>query len=94
MNELIEKVENLKLVLDESKEVKDIKKINKEIMKDKKLLSLIEKYNTTFDEKIKEEIINHPLFRDYKEKETDLNILILSINKKLKELNSKGKCVK
>ena len=32
------------------------------------------------------------LFRKYKEKETDLNILILKINKELKQITKKDKC--
>jgi hypothetical protein len=31
-------------------------------------------------------------FREYKECETDINILILEINKKLSEINDRGKC--
>ena len=34
MNELIDKVENLKRSLDESQEVQDLLRLNKEIMKD------------------------------------------------------------
>lgn len=91
MNELIEKVEELKKSLDELDEVKDLKKINSEIIKDKELLKNIEKYNETQDEKIKEKIINHKLFREYKHKETECNLLIMEINKHLKEINNRNK---
>ena len=92
MNELIDKVDNLINVIDNTEQVKDIKSLNEKVMKDEKLLSLIKKYQDTKDEKLKEEIINNELFSQYKEKETDLNILILEINSKLKEINDKGKC--
>lgn len=92
MNELMEKVDNLIDTIDNSKQVKDIKNINEEIMQDKELLDLIKRYNETYDEGIKEMIINNKLFSDYKHKETELNILILEINIRLKEINSKGKC--
>ena len=92
MNELIEKVENLKNSLDETKEVQEIKNFNEKIMQDKELLADIKKYNETQDEKLKEKIINNKLFREYKKKETDLNLIILKINNHLKEITNKGKC--
>lgn len=94
MEELIEKVENLKASLDDCDKVKRIKSINSEIMQDKELLNLIKKYNETMDEAIKKEIINHKLFLDYKHEETELNLLIMDINSRLKDINSKGKCSK
>ena len=92
MNDLIDKVENLKEALNDTKQVKEIKDINKLIMNDKELLELIKKYNETQDEDIKTKILNNELFKDYKDKETELNILILEINSKLKEISNKGKC--
>lgn len=94
MNELIEKVENLKKSIDKTTEVQDLLCLNKEILKDKELLSKIKEYQVTQDERIKKEIIKHPLFLKYKEKETDLNILILKINQELKKLKDKGSCQK
>ncbi len=92
MNELMNKIDILKQELDNTKEVKDIISINNEIIKDKELLSNIKKYNETHDEKVKEKILSNKLFKEYKDKEIDLNVLILSINKRLKEINNKGKC--
>lgn len=94
MNELIEKVENLKKSIDKTTEVQDLLRLNKKILKDKELLSKIKEYQVTQDERIKKEIIKHPLFLKYKEKETDLNILILKINQELKKLKDKGSCQK
>ena len=88
----MEKVDNLLDSIDNTKQVKDIKVINKLIMDDKELLDLIKRYNETQDENLKKEIINNKLFKDYKEKETELNILILDINSKLKDISNKGKC--
>ena len=92
MEELIEKVNELKEELNNTKEVKDLKKINNEIMKDKNLLEDIKHYNETQDEKIKERIINNKLFREYKHNENEVNFLILEINKKLKEINGSRSC--
>ena len=94
MKELIEKVENLKLELDNSKEVKHIKELNSKIKDNKELLYLIEKYNSTQNESIKEEIINNKFFREYKLSENDINYIILEINSKLKQISKKGSCSK
>ena len=94
MNELIDKVENLKRSLDESAEVQSLLRLNKEIMKDKDLLSKIKEYQINPKESLKQEIIKKPLFLKYKEKETDLNVLILMINQELKKLKDKGSCHK
>ena len=92
MNELIEKVENLKEVLDNTKEVKEINEINNLIMQDNDLLELIKKYQETQDPELKEKIINNDLFMKYKHSETELNLLIMGINSKLKKISDKGKC--
>lgn len=92
MNELMELVDNLKKELDMTKEVQDIKDYNKKISKDKDLLSKIKKYNDTKDESLKKEILSNKLFNEYKEKETDFNILILKINKELKRISTKKGC--
>ena len=90
----MELVDNLKKELDKSKEVKDIKKYNKIISKDKELLKNIESYNTSMDESMKNKILNNNNFLLYKEKETNLNFLILDINSKLKKINIKKDCFK
>ena len=92
MEELIEKVLELKKSLDENVDVKEIKELKEKIGEDKELLSLIEKYKYNRKESLKEKIYNNPLYKIFKEKETDINILILEINNSLKKINSKGKC--
>ena len=92
MNELINKVEKLKESIAELDKVKEIKELNKEIIQDKELLKLIEEYNRTQSEIIKKQITNNELFQKYKTLETDINVLILEINSKLKQINDKGKC--
>ena len=92
MNELIEKVENLKEELNNHKEIIKLKEINELIMQDKELLKNIEEYNRTNNIDLKEKIINHSLFQEYKHSEAECNFIILEINKRLKEINNKGKC--
>ena len=93
MNELIDKVNNLKEALDENEEIIRIKGINEKIMEDKELLKDIEEYNRTNNEELKNKIINNSLFREYKHSEAECNFIILEINKRLKEISNKGKCV-
>ena len=92
MEELYEKIDNLKKTLEEDKTIKEIKRLTKEINKNQKLLKLIENYNYTRDERLKEEIINDKQFREYKQYETELNLLILEINQELKKITKKDKC--
>ena len=92
MEELIEKIENIKKELDNSKEVKHIKELNNKLKDNKELLNLIEKYNNTQSETIKEEIIKNEFFKEYKLSENEINYIILEINSKLKKISKKGSC--
>lgn len=92
MEELIVRVNNLIDTIDNSDIVKEIKISNERVMNDKSLLKLLEDYNKTQDEKIKEKIISNDLFQEYKLKETDLNIMIMSINQKLKAISKERSC--
>lgn len=90
MEEIIEKIDNLIKELEKQEEIIEIKKVNEELKKDKELKNLIERYKE--DKSLLKEIENNKLFQKYKEKETDLNILILKINKRLQEITNKGNC--
>ena len=91
MNELIEKLEGLKKELDNTNQIKELKEYSRRIQKNKKLLEKIKQYQETKDERIKEEISQNQEFREYKKKETEVNLLIMEINQKLKEINPKGR---
>lgn len=92
MEELIEKMNNLIDELDNNKSIINIKRLNKRISEDKELLLMIERYRNNRDINIKKDIINNSLFREYKEEERNVNFIILEINKRLRNINSKGKC--
>lgn len=92
MEELYDKIDNLKKALDETNVIKEIKQMTEEIKENQKLKALIEKYNKMQDERIKEQIINNKEYREYKHQETELNLLILEINQKLKSITKKDKC--
>lgn len=92
MEELIDKVENLKSTLNELEQVKNYQKMKNIVEKDKDLLEQIKVYQETNDEGVKEKIMTNELFREYKKCETDINLIILEINHYLKKINDKGKC--
>ena len=86
MEKLIEKIDKLKKELDTSKEVKDVKLLRKKIQENKELITKIDLYNQTRKEQLKKEIYSNSDYIKYKEAETNLNILILELNSKLKTL--------
>ena len=90
MEKLYEKIDDLIKVLDEQSEVKEIRRLNERLKEDQELKDLINKYQT--DKSLLKEIENNKLFQEYKEKETDLNILNLKINERLKEITKKESC--
>lgn len=92
MEKLYEKIDNLKEVLNETETIKKIKEATQNIMQDQELLKQIEDYNYTKDERVKEKILNNQKFREYKHQEAELNLLILEINAKLKQIIKKDKC--
>ena len=92
MEELIVRVNNLIDTIDNSDIVKEVKIANERVMNDKLLLKLLDDYSKTQDEKIKRKIISNDLFQEYKLKETDLNIMIMFINQKLKTISKERSC--
>ena len=86
MEELYELVENLKSYLDNLNDIKNIKDINKNLSKDKDLLNKIELYRNNKDINLKKEILSNKDFKEYKRLESNIILLILEINSKLKEL--------
>ena len=92
MEKLIEKVENLKSALNQEQVVIDLKKLNNEIKSDENLNKLLREYHKYPSEQLKNNLIQNEKIRKYKEKETDLNVLIFEINNNLKKITKKDKC--
>lgn len=91
MEELIEKLSSLEKELENTELVKDIKELNKKISNDKELLKLLDDYKLKPTEENKYKIIKNDLFKEYKDKEADVNLLIMQINQKLKQISNKDK---
>ena len=92
MEELIEKVEKLKQVLDEAECIQSFKCAKKDVVKDKDLLQKIKNYQETHHMDIKQEIFQNPLFLNYKQRENDCCFLIMEINQRLKKIVGKKHC--
>ena len=92
MKELEEKVEEFKKELEKDQRVKKIKELNKKLEKDQDLMTLLKRYHSG-EVNLKGEILKNKLFQEYKIEETELNLLILEINQKLKKIKPrKGIC--
>ena len=94
MEELIEKMEQLKEEISKDLVVVDYLKEKKKILNNKELISKIERYQQTKLDILKKEIESSPSFLAYKEKETNVNLLILGINQKFKILRGEFDCKK
>ena len=92
MYELMNSVDNFLNELDSSSLVLDLKEVLNKVKEDKKLVKLLEEYNTYPKENIKNEIIKNKTFQEFKIKETELNLFIMEINQKLKTISKKGSC--
>lgn len=92
MNELLNELDLLKKDLDDLKLFKQLKSYRKEINDNKELMEKIEKYNLTKDNNLRLEIYSYKEIQDYKEKENELNLMILEINKRLKIITNKRSC--
>mgnify|MGYP002853908749 CR=1 FL=1 len=88
----MEKTDNLIKLIDSMKEIQDMKKKKKEVLEDKEFLKKLEEYKTNPTEELKEEILKNKMYREYLKTETDINILIMAINQKLKEIKEEGQC--
>lgn len=92
MEKIYEKLDTLKKLLDDTACVKEIKQLYQQINQDKELVDLLKKYNCTYDERIKKDLLENKLLREYKHQEAELNFLILEINQKLKQITKKDRC--
>ena len=91
MNELIDRVDNLKNTLNDLDEVKYLNVLKKKVMENEELLNDVKYYHSNPNEFLKEKIISNKLFREYKHQETEINLIIMSINQRLKDIYDESK---
>lgn len=89
MEELIEKVEQLKNSLDAMEEIKDIKRLQEGIKKDDQLCQLLLEYKQNPTDQKRQEIYKYQLFQEYKASENEVNLLIFRINNTLSKIKDK-----
>lgn len=94
MNELFDKIDKVKDSLDCDVDIKKVKALRKVLIGDKDINSLLAEYHRKPALILKRKLFQNKLFREYKESEGKVNLLILEINAKLKKINSKGYCIK
>lgn len=92
MEELIEKLEQLKKEISALDIVEELHKRKDEVMNDSRLVEKIEEYKKHPEESLKKEIISSPSFLAYKETETEIDLLILQINQEFKKIRKKYDC--
>ena len=92
MEELIEKLEQLKLAISKEKVVLDFLEAKNDALNDTLLMDDIKAYKRYPKESLKKEIIVSPSFLRYKEKENEVLFLILKINESFKVVNSSFGC--
>ncbi len=95
--ELIQKLDDLIKIFDDSVEIKRIQALKKEIYEDAILKEKLVAFNQIRDDiydpnyiQLKKEILSFASVSEYKRLENDLYILTLSINQKMHSLISKG----
>lgn len=87
---LISKIDILKKSLDETDEIKNINLYYNMIVKNKKLTDKINEYKNNFNKYLKQDIYTYDEFKKYKKSETDVSLLIMEINSKLKKITNSG----
>lgn len=85
-------------ILDNDTRIINIKKIKTKLLSDNSFMDKINKLNTLDKysseyKMIKKELFNNPDFIMFKQLENDINILIMEINQKLKELTDERICI-
>ena len=93
MNDLLDKLDNLKDELDSSTMVIDIRSLLKRIEEDQELSSMLKDYQVRPNEELKSKILESDLFQEYKIKETVLNLFIMEVNQRLGKITKKGGCI-
>ena len=98
MSEIIEKTYKLLDTLDNSEVIKKLTKYKKKIQNDEEVLSNVKKINNENNPKIKidlrKKLYGNSDYQKYMEAYNELNLIVMKINKKLKEYTNtkEGSC--
>lgn len=92
MNEIYDKLDEIKNNLDHLEIFDKLNKSLEKIKLNDELINKIKKYNETKDENLRLDIYQYEEIKEYKNLENEVNLLILQINQKLKRIKSVGGC--
>lgn len=92
MYELMNKIDALKGSLDELEIFKKLEEKESEIYNNVELLEKIKKYNLSKDNNLRLDIYSYNEIQEYKKVENEVNLLILYINNRLKEISNERGC--
>ena len=97
--ELINKLDELIAIFENSQELKKIEKLKKEIYNDPKIKEKLERFNSLKNNiysneylNLKKEILNIEIIKEYKTLENELLLLTFAINQKLNTLTNNKRC--
>ncbi len=97
MSEIVLKTYELLDELEKTNFIKTLKKSKSRLLKNKKALSLINKYNSSNDSdklRIKKELYEIEDYKLYMSSYNELSMIVLRINKKYQEYTSSKNCKK
>ena len=92
MINLLNQINDLKNCLDQSVFFEKINIVFSDISKNKKLVEKIKKYNSTFNNELRNDIYNYDEIKKYKAYENEINLMIFEINNKLKKITINRSC--
>lgn len=94
MNELYSRLYSLEEELDKLPIFEEIDEIVNKIKENEELMNKIKRYHEMQDEKLRRDIYSYQEIKEYKEKETDINLFILEMNRKINNrLLKKDGCI-
>lgn len=94
MEELIEKVEQLKEAIGKDEKVVCYLEEKQKIFCDKNIISKVEQYKKNASKQLKDEIEHSSSFLAYKKKEGDIQLMIFAMNQKFREIGKAVDCRK
>lgn len=92
MEDLLSDIDNLKRKIDKLPIINEIDTLYNTIINNKELIDMIKKYNISKDNSLRIKIYKDKDFQRYKKYETDLNLLIMEINKRLGKISIGRSC--
>lgn len=92
MTELLNKIYDFEDSLNNSELFRKMNNSFKLVLENKELVEKIKEYNKNNNIKLREDIYKYEEIKNYKKYETDVNLIIMEINSKLKLISNDRSC--